>query len=105
MEDTLTSNLFSEKEVEDSPLILRLTESIIDRDSEFFDTLQQQLSHGKTHSLSLVGFLSGTIAGGFGVLVGHPLDTLKTRAQVGKSGAAPPRYQIATGFSCAHDAT
>lgn len=92
MEDTLTSNLFSEKDEEDSPLLLRLTETIVDRDSEFFDVLQQQLSHGKTHSLSLVGFLSGTIAGAFGVMVGHPLDTLKTRAQVGNSGGAPSRY-------------
>lgn len=70
MEDALTSNLHSEVEEEFHPLILRLTESIVTRDSEFYEAIEQQLQHTKTHSLSLKGFLSGTIAGAFGVLVG-----------------------------------
>ena len=30
-----------------------------------------------------LGFVSGTIAGGIGIFVGYPLDTMKVRAQVG----------------------
>lgn len=68
MEDALTSQLGSELSEQESPLILRITERLVSRESEYFDILQQQMQHGKTHALSPVGFMSGTIAGGVGVL-------------------------------------
>ena len=36
------------------------------------------------HAISLHSFLAGTIAGGVGTVIGHPLDTLKVHAQAGK---------------------
>ena len=40
----------------------------------------------------LHGFAAGILAGGAGVLVGHPFDTLKVKMQVARQGSstAPP---------------
>ena len=72
MEDALIAHNDSERTVEGSPLLLRLTESIVSRDSEYFTALEKQLEHKQTHALSTVGFLSGTIAGAFGVIGTYP---------------------------------
>ena len=41
-----------------------------------------------TSAFSAHGFVSGVIAGGTGVLVGHGFDTLKVRSQVGAADGA-----------------
>lgn len=40
--------------------------------------------------LSVAGFMAGCLSGSLGCLVGHPLDTLKVRAQNGKTLIVPP---------------
>uniref|UniRef100_A0A0G4I039 Mitochondrial carrier protein n=1 Tax=Chromera velia CCMP2878 TaxID=1169474 RepID=A0A0G4I039_9ALVE len=45
-----------------------------------------------------IGFFAGWVAGSIGVLVGHPLDTMKVRMQMGKA-ASCNKYPVTTLFN------
>ncbi|XP_026552302.1 solute carrier family 25 member 48 isoform X3 [Pseudonaja textilis] len=47
-------------------------------------TEQDCLRYGKTGSFQLDDFIAGWVGGAAGVIVGHPLDTVKTRLQAGQ---------------------
>ncbi|XP_039190795.1 solute carrier family 25 member 48 isoform X1 [Crotalus tigris] len=47
-------------------------------------TEQECLRYGKTGSFQLDDFIAGWVGGAAGVIVGHPLDTVKTRLQAGQ---------------------